>query len=175
MAATLGGYVFARIATTFWIRPHLLSPLHKTLSLSGAGPDNAAQLGIASTNGSAMHLIAKGAGPPNSWTLSSHIVTSNGHVASQAQLAAFVHKYCANVGVGAGPPAGGVPVPQPKGAGADPGQACLQHAAQTFRLLITYQPASRYWTFQWLETGIFLTLAVVCAVGCFWWITRRAS
>jgi hypothetical protein len=145
------------------------------LSLSGAGPDNAAQLGIASTNGSAMHLIAKGAGPPNSWTLSSHIVTSNGHVASQAQLAAFVHKYCANVGVGAGPPAGGVPVPQPKGAGADPGQACLQHAAQTFRLLITYQPASRYWTFQWLETGIFLTLAVVCAVGCFWWITRRAS
>jgi hypothetical protein len=175
MAATLGGYVFARIATTFWVRPHLLSPLHKTLSLSGAGPDSAAQLGIASSNGSAVHLIAKGAGPPDLWTVSSQIVTNNGHVASQGQLAGFVHQYCPNVGLGAGPSGGGVPVPQPGGPGADAGRACLQHAAQTFRLLITYQPASRYWTFQWLETGIFLALALFCAVGCFWWITRRAS
>jgi hypothetical protein len=174
MAATLGGYVLVRVATSLWIRPHLLSPLHKTLSLSNAGPSSAAQLGIGSTNGSTVHLFAKGAGPPNSWTLSSHMVTNNGHVASAAQLARFVHQSCSGVSL-VGPPPGGAPGPQPGGPDLDAGRACLQHAAQTFRLLVTYQPASRYWTYQWLETGIFFALALACAGGCFWWITRRAS
>jgi hypothetical protein len=174
MAATLGGYVLARVATSVWIRPHLLSPLHETLSLSNAGPTSRAQLGIGSTNGSAVHLFAKGAGPPNSWTLSSHIVTGNGHVASSAQLAGFVHQYCSGVSL-VGPPPGGGAAPQAGGPGLDAGRACLDHAAQTFRLLVTYQPASRYWTFQWLETGIFLALALGCAAACFWWITRRSS
>jgi hypothetical protein len=175
MAATLGGYVLARVATSLWVRPHLLSPLHETLSLSNAGPASSAQLGIGSTNGSTVHLFAKGAGPPNSWTLSSHIVTGNGHVASSAQLAGFVHQYCSSVSLGGGPPGGGVPGPQPGGPGLDAARACLQHAAQSFRLLVTYQPAGRYWTFQWLETGIFFALALACVAGCFWWITRRAS
>ena len=45
--------------------------------------------------------------------------------------------------------------------------------------MITYQPASRDWTFQWLETGIYLTVAVLLAWGCFWWFegarTRRGQ
>jgi hypothetical protein len=45
----------------------------------------------------------------------------------------------------------------------------------TQRLLrhITYQPADRYWTFQWLETGIFLALALALAGFCIWRIGRR--
>jgi len=39
--------------------------------------------------------------------------------------------------------------------------------------VVTYQPASRYWTFQWLDVGIFLALAALG--GCYWWITRRAN
>jgi len=38
MATTLGVYVFARIATTIWIRPNLMSPLRKFLALAGASP-----------------------------------------------------------------------------------------------------------------------------------------
>ena len=41
--------------------------------------------------------------------------------------------------------------------------------------MITYQPASRYWTFQRLETGIYLTVAILRAWGCFWWVRRRLS
>jgi len=41
--------------------------------------------------------------------------------------------------------------------------------------VITYQPASRYRTFQWLETGTYLTVAILLAWGCFWWVRRRLS
>jgi hypothetical protein len=38
---------------------------------------------------------------------------------------------------------------------------------------VTYQPASRYWTFQGYETAIFLALALALAGICFWRIRRR--
>ena len=41
------------------------------------------------------------------------------------------------------------------------------------RAVIAYQPASRFWAFQWYETGIFLAAALVLAGFCFWWIGRR--
>jgi hypothetical protein len=173
MATTLGVYVFARVATTVWIRPHLLSPTHETLSLLNAGPSAPVQFGIASVNGSAVHLVAQGSGPANSWTLSSQVVTNSGHTASAARLAAFVHQSCPNVGLApAGPPPGPGITP-----GGNPAadQACLNQAAKTFRLLVTYQPANRYWTFQWLETGIFIALALAAAIGCYWWVARRTS
>jgi hypothetical protein len=78
MATTLGVYVFARIATTFWVRPHLLTPIHQTISLPSAD-----QFGVASINGSTMRIVAEGSGPANSWTLSSHIVTNSGHKPSR--------------------------------------------------------------------------------------------
>jgi hypothetical protein len=44
-----------------------------------------------------------------------------------------------------------------------------------FHVALTYQPASRYWTFQWLETGIFFALALTAAIACYYWVTRRTS
>jgi hypothetical protein len=49
---------------------------------------------------------------------------------------------------------------------------CLQ--SHGVRMAVTYQPASRYWEFQWLETGIFLTLAVGLGGVCYWRIRRLA-
>jgi hypothetical protein len=34
------------------------------------------------------------------------------------------------------------------------------------------QPARRYWTFQWLEAGICLTVAIPLAWACSWWVRR---
>jgi hypothetical protein len=156
MATTLGVYAFARIATTIWIRPHLLLPAHKTMAL------NADQFGITvngTANGPVVHLAAHGSGPPNSLTLSSHVVTSSGHAPTPAQLAAFLHRYCP----GPGEVSGGGP------------QACINQAAKTFRLLVTYLPANRYWTLQWLESGVFLASAIVATIGCYWRVTRRIS
>jgi hypothetical protein len=41
--------------------------------------------------------------------------------------------------------------------------------------MVTYQPANRYWAFQWAETGLFVALAILAAVGCYWWVARRVA
>jgi hypothetical protein len=168
MAATLGVYVGARIATTVWIRPHLLPPFHKTILLL-----NANGFGFVSYNGSPITLVAKASAGPNTWTQSTQFLDRAGHVQSAAQLSAFVHQYCPAV---ANPPAGGPPVNQPVKAPIDAAvafHACRDQAARAFHVLVTYQPASRYWALQWLETGIFVALAALAIGGSYWWITRR--
>jgi len=167
MAGTLGVYVFARIATTMWIRPHLLSPSHASTSLLDTDG-----FGFVSRNGGPITLAARGAAPDNAWGISSQFVTSSGDHATSAQLAAFVHDHCPGI---AGPPQG-PPTGKAFARAADPAtfEACRARAAQAFHLLITYQPAGRYWTFQWLEAGIFLVLAVLAVLGCYWWVTKRS-
>jgi hypothetical protein len=63
-------------------------------------------------------------------------------------------------------------------------QACRSGTAQAceaalgrihLRQLVIYQPATRFWDFQWYETAIFLALALALAWVCFWWIRRRVS
>jgi ABC-type transport system involved in multi-copper enzyme maturation permease subunit len=41
------------------------------------------------------------------------------------------------------------------------------------RQQVTYQPASRFWPLQWLETGIYLILAAGLAWLCAWQVRRR--
>ena len=43
------------------------------------------------------------------------------------------------------------------------------------RIALTYQPASRYWAFQWTETAIYIALALALAGYSFWRILRRLS
>lgn len=57
----------------------------------------------------------------------------------------------------------------------EPGRAqeCLE--ALNLHTELTYQPADRYWTFQWLEFGIYLLLAGLFAGFAFWRIPRGLS
>jgi hypothetical protein len=43
------------------------------------------------------------------------------------------------------------------------------------QVLVTYQPASRYWPLQAYETAIILALALALAGICFWKIRRRLT
>ncbi len=43
------------------------------------------------------------------------------------------------------------------------------------RIAVTYQPASRFWAFQWTETTIYVALALALAGYSFWRIRRRLS
>jgi len=54
--------------------------------------------------------------------------------------------------------------------------AC-QAALGRFHLrdLISYEPASRFWALQWVETGIFLALALALAGCCLCWLIRRIA
>jgi hypothetical protein len=49
--------------------------------------------------------------------------------------------------------------------------SCMQSAG--FRQFVTYQPADRYWPFQFIETGIFVALAAALIAVTFTIISRR--
>jgi hypothetical protein len=44
-----------------------------------------------------------------------------------------------------------------------------------FTRLTTYQPASRFWTFQWIETGWLLALAALCIATTVWLVRRKVA
>lgn len=161
MAGTLVVFVLARIAVTLWVRPHLLPPLHRSVSLLAAQ-----QFGIEMGNGSGLMLVAGGGSVGNGWTLSSRLVTASGHPLSAAENSAFLHHYC-----------GQLALPSPGGPPPDPARfrACTAQAARLLHLEVSYQPASRYWAFQGLESGIFVALALLAAGATYRWVTRRAA
>jgi ABC-type transport system involved in multi-copper enzyme maturation permease subunit len=72
--------------------------------------------------------------------------------------------------VGSGPSFNGISIPaecqQPSNI-----PACL--AAHGYRGVTSYQPASRFWAFQGIETGIFVALAVILLGVAFWVLKRR--
>ncbi len=90
-------------------------------------------------------------GQPGAWLLSSEAINGAGQPVSTLPAACQ------------GPPSLKPP---------DPGQ-CMENRG--FREAITYQPASRYWPFQWIETAIFLALALALARYCFWRLGRRRT
>lgn len=169
MATTLGVFVFARIAVGLWVRPNLFSPLHKTFTLA-----DSERFGFVSQNGGPVALQADAPQIPNAWVQSTHIVTSSGHVATFAERVAFVKQYCA-AAVSAPPPPISVGPTKIRGQAPEGILECRDKAAATYHVLASYQPAGRYWAFQWLELGIFFALAALALAGCYWWVTRRAS
>ena len=168
MAASLGVFVFSRIAVQQWVRPHLLSPRHLTAAITNDG------FGFFSRNGGPPELSIQANGPRGSWVLNSQLIDHSGHVATTAERTAFVAQHCPGVLPAGKPDVSGhvssSPLPPGIGHAID---SCQAAAAQTFHVLVTYQPASHYWPFQWLELGIYVLLGLIAAGLCFWWVTRR--
>jgi hypothetical protein len=71
----------------------------------------------------------------------------------------------------------GLPVPPAcqhlMGNGNNPGRVLSCLAAHGYRGYVTYQPASRFWAFQAIETGIFVVLAAALLGVTFWVLSRR--
>ena len=135
MAVTLGGFIAARVAVTLWLRPHYLSAVTAVRNLP-AQPQLTGSYWLLSTG------TRNPAGQPMA--------------APQDQPAAFgvpvssLPRACA----GLANPTGSL-TSSPTG-----GLTSSCRAALTgFRSLVTYQPASRFWPFQGIETGVFVVLA----------------
>jgi hypothetical protein len=92
-------------------------------------------------------------GQPGSMIVSSHAINAAGQPVTAAPASCLPYN------------------PQGKFVG-DPGQ-CLDKLG--IREVINYQPASRYWPLQLIETGIFLALALALAWFCFWRLDRRQA
>jgi hypothetical protein len=165
MATTLALFLGVRLAFTYLIRQHLLTPVHLTQPLASVVQ------GFGSTNGGPPTLFAT-ADLPNAWIYSTRIVDGGGH----ALTSHLVADSCpALLGPLTGPAPGStgraVPVADAKNAF----QTCITKLSATYHGLVSYQPASRYWVFQWYETGLFLAAALALAAGCFYWIRHSAA
>jgi hypothetical protein len=59
----------------------------------------------------------------------------------------------------------------------NPGDACAvtRTCLNGYRQAVTYQPADRYWPFQWYETAILAGTALVLIGFAFWWLRRRLA
>ena len=143
MAATLGCFALIQIAWPIWVRPHLLSPAHITVALTTA---NISSLAVGPGGTTFVNSPAL-PGTAGDWVLSFQTTDPAGRPFNVNTV-----KACLGSNF----------------------QAC-QNALGRLHLkdVIAYQPASRFWAFQWYETGIFLAAAVLLAGFCFWSILSR--
>jgi hypothetical protein len=138
MAATLAGFVVARLAVEYGVRPNLASPLHKTLPVS------------LSVNGSTgTSSLMSQVSIPNAWVRSTEVLDKSGHAVSAQSL---LHS-CA--------------------ASALPNPAAVHACVHKLHAVVAYQPASRFWPFQWAEMSIFLVAALALCGFTYWWLQHR--
>jgi hypothetical protein len=149
MAIAVAIFAAIQIVMPLWIRPNLFPAHHTTLAVTSLQGISLTQGGL---NGSTFALGAPNLpGQPSGWLLTSGAVNSAGHAVSTTPAA------CTAPSIENGPAFLG----------------CL--ASHGVKEAITYQPASRYWRFQWTETGIYLVLALALAGSCWWQLGRRRT
>jgi len=143
MAVTLAIFTAVIIAFPIWVRPYLIPPVRTTSTLSLASIAN--MPGVGASNGHLSLAPGSGAAPPGAWVISSsQLTTPDGRAYSNE-------------------PAG--PCGPPSAAAA---RACNDYVESLrLRQTVTYQPASRYWDFQWIETAIYFAFSLLLAGLCF--------
>jgi hypothetical protein len=150
MAVTLAIFAAVQIAMPLWIRPNLFPADRTVIPVTSLDNISLQQGGL---NGSSFNLGALDLpGQPGAWLLSSGAVNAAGQATSTTPAACTVQSM----------------------RNASPAFFdCL--ASHGIREAISYQPASRYWAFQWTETAIYLALSLALAGYCFRWLNRRLS
>jgi ABC-type transport system involved in multi-copper enzyme maturation permease subunit len=147
MAVTLAIFAAVIIVFPIWVRPHLTPPAQITVPLSSTSIN-----GFEQFSDGRMLVMTGPPDLPGAWVLSTQLITQ------------------------AGRPASTVPAAQACAANTSSFQTCGAYVESLhLRQTVTYQPASRYWPLQWLETGIYLALALVLAGLSLWWIRRDRS
>jgi len=147
MAVTLAVYTAVIIAFPVWVRPHLIPPVQATVALS-----TTSGMYVQITNNTLLpqtvqRSLAGAPGvPAGSWVLSTgQVVNAEGR------------------------PVYSVPAQSCLGSqSALSSQACAAYIASLhLRQTVTYQPGSRYWAFEWVETAIYLAFSLLLAGLCF--------
>ena len=145
MAITLAVFAAVQVAMPTLVRPHLLAPSQTTVAFSVSTVDRLSQ-----NRGGPIRISAKSP-DPGGWLLSGQTIDPSGNAVD-------------------GITAPGVCQP---GIGME---RCLEDIDRLgYRERLTYHAASRFWPFQWIETGIYLVLALGVAGFCFWWLRRRVA
>ncbi|MFG2825261.1 transporter [Kitasatospora sp. NPDC048365] len=152
MVVTLAVFAAVQVLVPTLVRPHLMTPLRATGAITAADID-----GLRRGQQGDIVMLAVSGPEPGAWVLSSGSLDSRSA------------------------PVGEVVVPEVDGTACapdkDPEHAmeCLARlvTGYGYRKQVTYQPADRFWAFQWIETAGYLAVSGGLAGFCFWWIRRR--
>jgi hypothetical protein len=173
MAATLVAFIGVRFAFLEWVRPHLMTPRMITTALPApfaSGPLPAAGLDRADwviseqTINKAGQVIGQNGGFGPHGNFGFNASTAGRLTLSDGQACPSSIRIHNPGGLRAGPPSRSV---------TNAIQECLDKLH--IRQVVSYQPVSRYWAFQWYETAIYVGLALLLAGFCVWWVRRRLS
>ncbi|MFC8732613.1 hypothetical protein ACFT5B_09160 [Luteimicrobium sp. NPDC057192] len=145
MATTFAVVAGVMLTFSLWLRPHLVPPVHSNVPLDLRDIQT-----FAETNGGHMEVVVN-------FAQKGALVLSNRTLTPEGKL--FV-----------GPA-------DPTQCSRDlPGQQCMDWVGSLgLRQDVTYQPASRFWDFQLVETGILVVLAAAAVALSVWWVRRRLS
>ncbi|REE99849.1 ABC transporter permease subunit [Thermomonospora umbrina] len=164
MAVTLAVFAVVQIAMPMLVRPHLMSPVRMNTPIT---VDNMA--GLQAKGPDAPLKVTVKAPDPDAWVLSNETLNASGRT---------VGTLPAHLTNGACRPPAERPPANPSEVTGRPGppQGCFDAIKKLgYRQRVTYQPSTRYWAFQGIETGIYAVLTVGLVGFCVWWIRRRIS
>jgi ABC-type transport system involved in multi-copper enzyme maturation permease subunit len=165
MAITLALFVAVQIAMPAFLREHI-GPTTVTTAITGAnvrglmvaamGPDGVPQ-------GPVRELTVQ-FDRPGAWITANRTIDRNGRVMTELPSWFARCVPAKELGPARGP------------AATETSDACFARAAREgYQQRVTFQPASRYWTLQAIETAIFLALAALLTAGSFWWLRQRVT
>jgi hypothetical protein len=153
MAATLAIFIAIQVPVTAAVRPRLLPASTSTVAINQTTMSHAIRFdrSEALTGPATIDLPV----PPGSWALSqTPVLNSAGRPVQTSEILTCWSRLLGQSGAGkAGSPDFG------------PLGACL--APHNLHVDITYQPANRYWSLQWIETALYTSLAALLTAACF--------
>jgi hypothetical protein len=153
IAVTLAGFIGLRLWLTDQIQYHLLPAVTTYTSLASTWSPG----GISIVQGNA---IVNAAGQyVGGNQLSTLLTDPSGSAVATSSIPAACHQYVPSV------------IPGGFGSASSALVSCLSKAG--FRNYFSYQPGSRYWAFQGLETGIYVLIAAVLLAVAFYVLRHR--
>jgi hypothetical protein len=143
MAVSFAVFVAIQVMVPMFVRPYLIPPVQTTHAVT------AVQIGPATIapNGHYSFGLDGISGQPGAWILGNRLVGATGQTLTRLPPACDF-----------GPPGSAL-------------ASCL--ARHGIKILVSYQPASRYWELQSAETAMYLVLAAGLGGLCYWAVRRR--
>jgi hypothetical protein len=153
MAVTLGAFIGVRTLVTLLVRPHYLRPRMASIAIFGKA-------------GFVTGADARGS-LSGAWILHSAIVDGAGRLVSNSDGLDFAQLAPRCPGL----------IPPPSVPPSPHAAAGIAACARKLSLhqVITYQPGSRFWAFQGIESAIYIALAAGLVAAALWIVRRRLA
>ncbi|HEY0521256.1 MAG TPA: hypothetical protein VGC84_17330 [Ilumatobacteraceae bacterium] len=163
MATVAVVFTAARLAITHWVRPLLYTPVRLAVAL------DVRSTGVFRSSTGALTLDPSTPRIANAWIVSSKIVDGSGAGLTRTAFTTICPQLAVTEPKPA--PAGRTKAPDDVRAALE---TCVTNVGKSYHLLVSYHPASRYWSFQWFEVGAYIAAAIALAALCVWSVRRRS-